>query len=85
MFSSFVLQPGFLQGLVPREYSIERGVYCCNDPFGLVDIWCDVETGGKMMARAIDSQGDMYVLLHFCAEYTAIFSFFFHMIMLCSL
>ncbi|GMH38881.1 hypothetical protein BSKO_06779 [Bryopsis sp. KO-2023] len=52
-----VEKPGFLQGLVPREYNIERGIYCCHDPFNCVDIWCDLQSEGKIMARAIDTKG----------------------------
>lgn len=55
-----VAQAGFLQGILSAKDSVvERGIYCCYDPFSMLDVWCDMSVPGGVVARAVDSMGDL--------------------------
>eukprot|EP00803_Ostreobium_quekettii_P010857 evm.model.scf_4208.2 EVM.evm.TU.scf_4208.2 scf_4208:1263-7461(-) len=54
---------GFLQGLLSaKDYTVERGIYCCYDPFSQLDVWCDMCVPGGVVARAVNSVGDLFDL-----------------------
>lgn len=53
-------KPGLLQGLFwSTEYAIERGFYCCFDPFSRVDVRCEFCIPGGVLSGAVDSAGDV--------------------------
>lgn len=56
--SSSVKKVGYYQGMgVARDCGIERGIYCCYDPFSEMDVWVDLAFPGSSVSRCLDRQG----------------------------
>lgn len=55
---SCLWQMGYYRGMgVGRHFAIQRGLYCCYDPFSGMDIWVEVSLPGGATSRALDRQG----------------------------
>eukprot|EP00210_Caulerpa_lentillifera_P004365 g4163.t1 len=59
--TSGVKKVGYYQGMgVAREFGIERGIYCCYDPFSETDVWVDLALPGGSVTRCLDREGYLH-------------------------
>lgn len=61
LLNSRIEPVGFLQGLwLSSEWTIQRGFYCCYDPFNRMDIRCELCIPGGVVCGAVDAAGNLH-------------------------
>ena len=61
LLNSLVEHVGMLQSLwLAKEWTIQRGFYCCYDMISQMDVRCELCVPGGVVAGAVDAQGQLH-------------------------